>query len=140
MANFEVNACRYCGRLFNSLIKSDVCPGCETVQEQAFYRVKDYLKAHKEARIPELCQQCDVIERDILRWVRQERLQFYKASGVTFPCLECGEPVYTGKYCEECKRKMIRNIRGSFNMPQETSIDEKRVTEMNFLKKRRNQR
>ena len=40
----EVSNCRSCGRLFNVITNSRICPSCKQKQEDKFQEVKEYLR------------------------------------------------------------------------------------------------
>lgn len=72
----KVNACIKCKGLFQTFVKADVCPICQDILNKKFRTVKVYIRDNKEAGIEEVSQSCNVDPKQILRWVREERLFF----------------------------------------------------------------
>lgn len=102
----DVRACRTCKKLFNYISGPDICPDCKDALEKKFREVKDYIREHKITSIQETADACEVSANTIKQWIREERLQFAEDSGVGFACESCGKTIYTGRYCEECKKKV----------------------------------
>ena len=114
MATQRISVCQHCKRMFKSYVVTDICPICEVFQEKMFHEVKDYLHKNYKANMVEVCKHCEVSEKQVLKWVRQERLFFVEGSGVHFPCLSCGTEIKTGRYCPSCKTKLLAEIKGVY--------------------------
>ena len=104
----EVQTCSKCGRLFNWVgIGPRLCPVCKDQEEDIFKKVKEYLWDHKGATMPEVIENCGATEKQIKQWLREQRIEFAKGSGVTVDC----EPILSGKMCNECKKKMEEELK-----------------------------
>ena len=106
----ELKTCQNCRRLFNYTgFGPQVCPECRDTLEDKFKVVKDYVWEHKGASIPEVSKECDVSEKQIRQWIREERLEF--AEGVSgLACEKCGATITIGRFCEKCKREMVSDL------------------------------
>ena len=108
----EVQTCSRCGRLFNwTGIGPRFCPVCKEHDEDTFKKVKEYLWDHKGANMAEVVENCGATEKQIKHWVREQRIEFAKDSGVTVDCERCGKPILSGKMCAECRKQMEAEIR-----------------------------
>ncbi len=105
----DIRNCKNCGKMFN-YIGNPICPSCEKVLEDKFQEVKQYVRKHPEASITVVAEENDVSVNQIKRWVRQERLEFSDGSLVGLACENCGTMIKTGRFCEECKQKLINNV------------------------------
>lgn len=105
----DIRNCKNCGKMFN-YIGNPICPSCEKVLEDKFQEVKQYVRKHPEASITVVAEENDVSVNQIKRWVRQERLEFSDSSLVGLACENCGTMIKTGRFCEECKQKLINNV------------------------------
>lgn len=102
MAEVKIDVCKVCKKLFHSLKEEKICPDCKEEQADEFRKVKQYIREHKGAGIEEVSQACEVSHKQLLNWVREERLYFDDAAKVALPCLRCGKGISMGKYCNEC--------------------------------------
>ncbi|MBQ4293372.1 MAG: flagellar protein [Lachnospiraceae bacterium] len=106
----NVQACRKCKRLFNAFGEALYCPQCMQESESKLVEVKDYLWDKKIASMHEISQACDVSIDQLKEWLREERLSL--ADGATeLLCEKCGQPILTGRYCAECKDKMLTDLK-----------------------------
>ncbi len=135
----DVRTCKSCGRLFNYLSGDPLCSACREESEKKFMEVKEYIRENKNASIHQVSEDCDVTVKQIERWVRQERLEFSKGSGVMFACSSCGAPIQSGTMCEKCKNSMANTLNSMLdaNKPKaEAPVKKQRESDkMRFLKK-----
>jgi hypothetical protein len=133
----DVRTCKSCGRLFNYLSGEPLCSACRDVNEKKFVEVKEYIREHRNAPIKQVSEECEVSIKQLERWVRQERLEFSKDSGVMFYCSSCGEPIQSGTMCEKCKNSMASTLSGLINKPKAPEVHKKQheSDKMRFLKK-----
>ena len=123
----DVRTCKSCGRLFNYLSGDPLCSACRDSTEKKFMEVKEYIRENRNASIKQL-----------ERWVRQERLEFSKDSGVMFFCSSCGEPIQSGTMCEKCKKGMASSLSSMIDKPKTVEAPKKKLHDsdkMRFLKK-----
>ncbi len=120
-------SCWNCHRLFYYVGGEELCPECKEKLTTKFREVKDYIYDHPGVKIPEVTEACGVSERQILRWLREERLYIAEDSAIVLTCKNCGKPINTGMYCAECKRAMSmshRDNRVSANALSDNMLDE----------------
>ena len=106
----NVRNCRKCGKMFNYIQGPPICQNCKAALEQKFEEVKAYIREHKSAKINEIAENCDVEPRQIETWIREERLVFAGDSPVKIFCETCGAPIFTGRYCEKCKKNQANTF------------------------------
>lgn len=134
----NVKNCRKCGRLFNYIMGPNICPACKESMEAKFQEVKKYIQQHGKASMKQVSEECEVDTAQIQQWIRQERLQFSDDSPIRVACEMCGKMIGSGKYCQECKDKMARQLNsamGKTGVMVEAPHPERRKTEnkMRFL-------
>ncbi len=122
----EVSNCRGCGRLFNVITNTRLCPQCIQKLEDKFQEVKVYLEEHPNSPIDIVSQDNDVSVKQIRQWVREERLAFSEGSAVGIECEGCGRQILTGRYCDECKYKVVNNLKSAYETPK--SFEQKKAT------------
>lgn len=110
--------CRGCGRLFNIISNSRLCPNCVSRLEEKFQHVKKYLNEHPNASVNVVSEECDVTVKQIKDWVREERLSFTAGSANGITCDGCGEMILTGRFCANCKQKMQNNLMSAIDTPK----------------------
>ena len=120
----EVKNCRGCGRLFNYMGGVRLCPACRDELENKFQQVKKYIYDNKDASISQVAEDNDVSVQQINQWVREERLAFGDESLVGLECESCGALIKTGRFCEECKKKMAHDLGNLYH--KEEHVDRKK--------------
>jgi len=104
--------CRICGR---PIIASEsmLCSKCYNEREEKFEKVKIYLRIVPGARISEIEKETGVEGETILEFLKEGRLALlHPDPSIDLRCKECGEPITTGLYCEECRRKTVEALKG----------------------------
>lgn len=114
----EVRNCKGCGRLFNYIGGSKLCPICSEELEKKFFEVKEYIRNNNESGIREVAEATDVSLPQIKQWVREERLIFSSKAGSIVECEKCGVAIVTGKYCQNCKDEMQKNLSSVLDKPK----------------------
>jgi len=107
----ELANCRICGK---PIIASEnmLCSKCYKEREEKFERVKAYLRIVPGARISEIERETGVEGGMILEFLKEGRLALlHPDPSVDLRCVECGEPITTGLYCEGCKRRMVEELK-----------------------------
>lgn len=118
--------CRKCGKLFNYVSGPPICMACREALEAKFQEVKEYIRSHVSATIPEVSEACDVSTNQIQQWLRDERLQLEEGSGITMHCENCGTAIYSGRFCDKCKSNMANQLNESIRKPEAPKPQPKR--------------
>lgn len=113
----EVKNCRKCRKLFNYIGGQQICPQCKEELEKKFQEVKTYIYEHKTASVREVSKECEVDEKQIHQWVKEERLVFASGIDIGIVCENCGEPIETGRFCSKCKASMINDLSAAGRRP-----------------------
>lgn len=119
--DMEIRNCRKCGKMFNYITGPQVCQSCKEAAEKKFQEVKDYVRDHKTASIPDICKDCGVEPKQVQQWIREERLIFADDSPVKISCEICGKQISTGRYCAQCKRDTAAGISEAAKRPDSGS-------------------
>ncbi len=110
----EVKNCRDCGRLFNYIGGPRLCGNCKAKLEEKFDEVKEFIRANKSATIAVVSEECEVSQKQITQWIREERLEFSEDSSVTLQCETCGAPIRTGRYCNACRNNVKNDFKNAY--------------------------
>ena len=113
----ETLNCKNCGRLFIHQHGPQYCPKCRSIMEEKFEKVKDYLYDHPGSSIQHLAEVNDVSTQQIVKWVREERLEFTADSIVGIDCEICGGTIKTGRFCKSCKNDIAMKLGKAFDKP-----------------------
>lgn len=113
----EVKNCKLCGRMYNDTKSSSICPACDKKMEEKFSAVKDYIRENPNAAMTQIAEDNEVPVQQLKKWIREERLQFSKDSGVKLSCESCGAEILTGRFCKACKRQMQDKLTGLYVEP-----------------------
>ena len=109
----EVLNCKGCGRLFNALTRTRLCPTCQSKLEGKFQEVKEYINQNPGSTIDIVSEACDVPAKQIKQWIREERLAFSEDSMQGIECEQCGTMIRSGRYCDACKAKLKSELRSA---------------------------
>jgi predicted amidophosphoribosyltransferase len=104
----ELRNCRDCGKLFVGSLP--LCPDCRQAEDDAFGQVREYLRRHPAASIPETSEATGVAPALVRRFVEEGRLTLQGADAAT--CRICGVPVASGRICPRCLAEMRREPGG----------------------------
>ncbi|HWR19217.1 MAG TPA: MerR family transcriptional regulator [Clostridia bacterium] len=105
----DIRQCKMCGKLFHSL-GNPLCSECNDEMDRRFIKVRDFIYAHPEASIPEIVEKTEVPEKNILAFLREERLVLAHATGL-LNCERCLSPISSGRFCEDCKNQLIKALK-----------------------------
>ncbi len=111
--------CRKCGKLFNYIAGPQTCPMCREKNEEKFQEVKKFIQQNRRASMQMVCEECDVEPGQIQAWIRQERLQFAEDSPIKVNCEKCGCMISSGRFCDQCKNEMSRDLGNMMRKPVE---------------------
>lgn len=106
----DVRSCRNCGKLFNYMQGSKICPACKKKLEEKFVEVKEYIRHNDKAPLSQIAEDTDVSVKQLKQWVKEERLTFSKDSPVGIECENCGALIRTGRFCDKCKNNMASEM------------------------------
>ena len=98
---------------------------------------KNYIRENPNSNINIVSKECKVSIPQIKKWIREERLSFSKESGIGITCDNCGKMIRTGRFCSECKTKMITQLDNAYEKPKPViqKKKEKEKERMRFLDK-----
>lgn len=114
----EVTNCKACGNLFNYISGPRLCPICSKKLEERFINTKKYIRENPDAGINQISADCKVSIPQLKKWIREERLSFSKDSPIGIECENCGKMIRTGRFCQECKVKMINQLDSAYEKPK----------------------
>ena len=99
----KIKNCPMCGKLFNDTGKK-VCPDCYQQILDKEHEVVEYVRDHKGAKIPEICEATGAPSGMIKKMIRDGRFEQIGVK-MTYPCEKCGAPILSGKICQQCEEK-----------------------------------
>ena len=81
-----------------------VCPDCYQQILDKEHEVVEYVRDHKGAKIPEICEATGAPSGMIKKMIREGRFEQIGVK-MTYPCEKCGAPIISGKICQQCEEK-----------------------------------
>lgn len=97
----DLRNCKKCNRIFQYK-GIEVCSRCASSDEDNFKKVKDYLYDNPGATIIEVSKETKVSEKEILRYLRESRIEIREADNLLLDCERCGVPIRSGRFCDSC--------------------------------------
>lgn len=118
-----------------------MCPDCKKKEEELLRQVKDYLWENPGATEAKLEELFGTTHKQIVRWLRDERLEITPESKIKLTCKRCGSMILKGKYCKDCATKVgneLKSLEESLNPKEEKNItsmviDNKNKNKMRFV-------
>ncbi len=108
----ELRNCKKCGRLHYGTGR--ICNECMKKEEEVFDRVKAYLKEHPDSSLVKVSEETGVTVPEIERFLREGRLEVSTGMGDYLKCMKCGSPIKTGKYCHDCEKKVVNDVKTAY--------------------------
>ena len=106
-----VKQCVMCNRLFDDYLDLyKTCPDCRKEEAELLRKVKDYLwdfPGTTEAKLRELF---GVTHQQVIKWLREERLEITPDSSIKLTCRRCGSMILKGKYCPDCTKRVSQEL------------------------------
>jgi uncharacterized OB-fold protein len=106
--------CKKCKRIFAAYAPTNYCPTCNAEIEKKFLEVKEYIRENPSADIETVSKETDTTEKQLMEWVKEERLQFADPALTGLTCRKCGARIMTGTYCRNCKREITKALKAEF--------------------------
>ena len=119
----NIKNCKRCGKTFNCLTGSDICPVCVELEEQEFKKVKNYLYDHPGATLSEIVSALNTKVETIKKFLREERLEIVYDTNFILHCERCGVPIKTGGFCHVCNTTMINDLKIVNDLKHEHKLD-----------------
>lgn len=118
----DVRNCKGCGKLFNYIGGTPLCPNCIKALDEKFVQVKQYIYDNKGANIQQVADDNEVSIQQLRQWVREEKLEFSDASLVGLACDNCGAMIRSGRFCKNCKDKLANKLGNAFQKAPEPEV------------------
>ena len=109
--------CKICGKLFYYQYGPLICTKCMRILDEKFEKVKEYIYDNPGASVQTISEANDVSTQQIIKWVREERLEFTSDSIVGIDCEICGTMIKTGRFCKSCKNDIAIKLGKAYNKP-----------------------
>lgn len=105
----ELKNCKKCGKLHYGTGR--ICSACLKNEEEKFNLVKAYLKEHPDSSLIKVSEETGVTVPEIEKFLRDGRLEVTTGIGDYLKCMKCGSPIKTGKYCVDCEKKVMNDVK-----------------------------
>lgn len=108
----DVANCSKCSRLYIKNPVRDICDKCYKEEEMGYDKVSTYLKKreNRTATMLQVVQDTGVSEDLIHKFIKQGRIKLVQFPNLTYPCETCGNPIQTGKLCEQCLTELRKDL------------------------------
>lgn len=119
----ELDTCYNCGRLYNNSINILFCPDCAPKMSKKIDLMNEYLSNNPDTLAEDLSKMFGV-KKEVIRSLRKKKFLF------TGCCRFCGDTIFKGVMCDECKKQQLADL-SSISFEKPTLEDTKAV--MRFL-------
>ena len=105
----DLRNCPRCNRIF-AYRGNRLCSRCLKNDEDDFKKVKEYLYNNPGATIVEVSEETGVEENQILRYLRESRIEIKEEDNLLLDCERCGIPIRSGRFCDACVASMQKEF------------------------------
>lgn len=88
-----------------------MCPDCYREEEKQELKVAEYVRDHPKSSIDKIHEATGVKEKTIFRMIKNGR--FIDAAQVSYPCQNCGSPIFQGRLCNNCNSNFLKQVKES---------------------------
>ncbi|MGI6587821.1 MAG: MerR family transcriptional regulator [Peptococcia bacterium] len=117
----DLRNCPECGKIFNFL-RTNLCPECQKKDEQCFRTIRRYIAQHPGVSAIDVSKNTGVSEEKVLRFLREGRLSVGARQQVKLECELCGQPVFRGRYCSSCQKKLTSGLKKAVEKENEMAL------------------
>jgi len=107
----ENRNCKKCGAVFQYITGYPLCKDCKEKDEEEFKNVKEYIREHPGVKIEDVAKTMNISPQQVLRYLRDERLEIFSQSDKYILCELCGCMIKTGRFCERCKGNINEELK-----------------------------
>lgn len=125
--------CKRCDRLFQKTIR-DICPSCIREQQELVGVIRNHLKKHPYATVPEVAQATQIDVEDIVDLIEQNALNLVDFPNFTLTCERCERVTQDGRFCNSCKEEMAVELANMTKVVRSAKNDFKSLTKGYFSK------
>ena len=101
--------CKRCGQLFQKTSR-EICLNCIKEQHELVRVIKDYLKKHRLATVPEVATDTDIAVEDIVDLIEEKILVLVDYPNMQITCERCGTPTQDGRFCTNCRNDLVAEL------------------------------
>lgn len=83
------------------------CTECGNVEYNDYGKVRNYLEEHRGATQDEVFRMTGVAKWKIREFLIEEKIEIAPDSITYLKCEKCGANIRSGRYCENCRKKII---------------------------------
>jgi flagellar operon protein (TIGR03826 family) len=127
----DIRNCSRCGRIFTYDGINRLCPRCRKQDEEDFINVREYLYDNPGATIQMVSEDTGVDSKKILRFLREGRLEIKdENTNLILDCERCGKPIKTGRFCDNCKVELERELKGAVASSKHENVKQRERDKM----------
>ncbi len=115
--------CPKCGRLF-ARQNRPICDTCYKKDEDMFEVTRLFIKENPSVDMDDIIDETGATKKQILRWVREGRLDLVLPESDSLTCSKCGRKILSGRVCKRCATK-LQNSLGGIKMPSADDVKPK---------------
>lgn len=115
--------CPKCGKIF-ARQNRPICDSCYKQDEEMFESARKFIKENPSSDMDDIVEETGATKKQLLRWVREGRLDLVLPEGEGLNCSKCGRPISTGRVCKKCAAQLQSSL-GGIKTPK---IDEPKKT------------
>lgn len=126
--------CKRCGKIIQDSAH-ELCPMCNVDSENEFKSIKEYLSDNPGGTIADISKELGISIQRIKMYLRSERLEIVNKDGETTYFLTCGrckKPINTGKYCDDCSRGLMGELKSTSNDIKSSIENDKNKSKSGF--------
>lgn len=109
----DIKTCRFCRKTFRGF--NVLCPSCIEQLDSKYILVRNYLDKNKTAVMSQVAEETGIDDKSLFYLIREGRLSLRGGEGSEIPCMKCGAPISSGKYCDKCKGNLVHALENTIS-------------------------
>ena len=119
----ELIACVNCNKLFYSNGSGQRCSSCVTTKFEEIKQLSKFFTYKVDATIQEAEEKLGIDRKNIISYLREEKLELPPLSNDGVECKRCGKQIRTGKYCNTCRAELINGFNAGIKKEEKTEAE-----------------
>jgi hypothetical protein len=137
----EQRNCKRCGKIFLYITGYPLCKECKLKDEVEFRKVREYIRQNPGVKIDQVAKTLNIPQLQILRYLREGRIEALEKDNINIACDLCGGPIKTGRFCERCKEQINAELKVEENNASDIYYyDEEQEAKIKDLKHENNKK
>jgi flagellar operon protein (TIGR03826 family) len=129
--SLNVANCPRCGKLYAKNAR-DLCPACVKEIDLQYDKCLKYLRDNRGCTMQELSDATETPVQQIMRFIREGRINIKNSPNMSYPCEVCGTPIQDQLMCDPCRQRLAKDVSNNEEDRQRAEQLKKQESQMTY--------